>query len=553
MNIESDRRSAWIVAVGLMVALLLRIAEAVWNTGTIDTEGAEYARLAENLRAGLGYVGLATDGPQLFFPPLYPIVIWAVGWVTPDAEIAARAASISAGTLLALPVAWLARHLFGLAAGFVALGLVALHPLLVRFSATAYSEMSYLALLFAAIGLTTAAIASTRRREAMLAGACFGLAALARQEALVLMLLAALLVWLLSQGPRSMRLRRAMLLASLGLLLFAPYAIWLSLQVGQPRIEGKSPLNMAVLQRMQAGASSFEAAFSVDANLVETGAYMRANGDVIRTQPVGRAQALAMVLPRLKASIKSALAHLSAEPALGMPPLFALALAGLLVRPLPRHDIAAPMMMAAVLALSSLVTVFIYYDSVRFYIAFVPIMCIAGAAGVVAVARWGRDSASAWGGSPGVARIVGGLLGLVAVSSVVLCARSVSPGELSGFDATSRPVRVAAQWLRQAAGASARVMDTNSVVAYHAQADFTWYPYCDEATAIRYIDKKDIQYLVLRDWRSQVTPYLKHWLDHGVPQGRGTVVYSTKMPSGERLQIVRWNRQPAAESRPQPG
>lgn len=547
MRIGTDRRSAWIAAAGLLTALALRVAEVVWNTGTIDTEGAEYARLAENLRAGHGYVGMATDGQQLFFPPIYPLLIWAGSFVAPDAETAARAISVLAGSLMALSVSLLARRLYGGSAGLVALWLVALHPLFVRFSATAYCEMTYLALLVTAIWLATVSAASTRRRDALLSGACFGAAALARQEALVAMAVATLLLLLASPDPWRLRLRRAWLLPLSGVLIFLPYATWLSLQSGHVRIEGKSPLNAAMLERMQAGASSYEAGFSVDANLIETGAYIQPNRDAFVTHPLSREEALDVVLTRIKSAIRSALAHLTADSALGAPPLFALALVGLLMRPLGWRDVYAPVLIAAVLSLTSAAPVFIYYDSVRFYLAFVPLLCIFAGAGVVATARWGRDTAVALGGRPDLASAAGGALGLVAAASVLICAYSVVPGDLSNYDASKRPIRAAGEWLRETAGPSARVMDTNVVVAYHARADVSWFPYCDETTAIRYIDKKNVQYLVLRDWRSDAVPYLRRWLDQGVPDGRGTVVYSTTLTSGERIRIVRWNRSPSNE------
>jgi hypothetical protein len=53
-----------------LAALIVRVLCAVIFSGEIDTEGAEYARIAQNIVAGKGYVGIATEGTQLFFPPL---------------------------------------------------------------------------------------------------------------------------------------------------------------------------------------------------------------------------------------------------------------------------------------------------------------------------------------------------------------------------------------------------------------------------------------------------------------------------------------------------
>jgi hypothetical protein len=54
-----------VVAIWLL-ALLVRAVAAIWSSGMIDGEGAEYARIAQNVWAGVGYVGIATEGKQLF-------------------------------------------------------------------------------------------------------------------------------------------------------------------------------------------------------------------------------------------------------------------------------------------------------------------------------------------------------------------------------------------------------------------------------------------------------------------------------------------------------
>jgi hypothetical protein len=47
-----------------------------------------------------GYTGIAAEGAQLVFPPLFPLLIAAVSLITGDAEIAGRAVSIIFGSLL---------------------------------------------------------------------------------------------------------------------------------------------------------------------------------------------------------------------------------------------------------------------------------------------------------------------------------------------------------------------------------------------------------------------------------------------------------------------
>src|SRR5215469_1888497 len=82
-----------------LLALCLRITWAVTRDVVIENEGAQYTRIAINLAAGNGYVGLK-GGPQLLFPPLYPMLIRTGLFFVHSPVASARIVSIAAGTLL---------------------------------------------------------------------------------------------------------------------------------------------------------------------------------------------------------------------------------------------------------------------------------------------------------------------------------------------------------------------------------------------------------------------------------------------------------------------
>ena len=107
---------------------------AYWGSGTIESEGAEYAKIAENLRMGVGYVGFVVPGPQVNFPPLFPWLIAGTSLFTGDYELAGRLVTLVLGALLPLPVYGVASRLFNRRVGFIAAMLVLLHPLLVHLS-----------------------------------------------------------------------------------------------------------------------------------------------------------------------------------------------------------------------------------------------------------------------------------------------------------------------------------------------------------------------------------------------------------------------------------
>jgi 4-amino-4-deoxy-L-arabinose transferase-like glycosyltransferase len=156
----------------LATALVLRGLCAILFNGEIDPEGAEYARIAENILLGRGYVGIATEGVQLFFPPLFPplfpLLIAGISMLIGDPETAGRTLNVFFGALLVLPVYGIARRLFDGNVGLGAAALVAVHPYLVNLSTTVYCEPTYLTLLLSAVFAAMAAFAFKPRWDARL-------------------------------------------------------------------------------------------------------------------------------------------------------------------------------------------------------------------------------------------------------------------------------------------------------------------------------------------------------------------------------------------------
>jgi hypothetical protein len=86
---------------------------AVFFTGAIDLEGAESARIAQDLLWGNGYVGITEEGTQLFFPPLFPFAIAGVSLLTEDAEIAGqRIISVTTGALVVVLTYFIATKMY---------------------------------------------------------------------------------------------------------------------------------------------------------------------------------------------------------------------------------------------------------------------------------------------------------------------------------------------------------------------------------------------------------------------------------------------------------
>ena len=233
---ENTRYSRWLWAI-LLVGVVLRVLWWLTYNHAIENEGAEYARLAENLAAGIGYHGMY-GGPHVFFPPLYPILIAALSFVGIDLEIAARLISLAAGIGTIALVGYLAHRLFGEKTGLIATLLTACHPTMIALSVSTYSEGLYLCVALSAVVLTLSSIDKSSWQRAAVAGLVWGSAYLVRPEGLVFgvafLAMAGLLVVL-----RSRRLIGGISVVAAGAVAMAivslPYIADLSTKAGQFR------------------------------------------------------------------------------------------------------------------------------------------------------------------------------------------------------------------------------------------------------------------------------------------------------------------------------
>jgi hypothetical protein len=106
----------------------------------------------------------------------------------------------------------------------------------------------------------------------------------------------------------------------------------------------------------------------------------------------------------------------------------------------------------------------------------------------------------------------------------------------SAFSATrgTRPIKAVGAGFA-ASARHMRIADTSTPFAFHAHADFVWLPYCDEITALRYLEKKRVTHIVVRGYSPGSRPYLKKWMENGVPNAR--LVAQTISGTGEKVLV----------------
>lgn len=224
----------------------------VWvafGAGIIEHDGAYYAGLAAALLRGDVAHGWST-----VWPPLYPVLIAMAAWpfqvahiMSPERlEFAARLVSVVAGTVtLGLLHGW-TRRMAGERAALVTLAVAAFHPRLVQYSASALTEMTFIALLL--VGLTLIAAGDEQpdgERPAagrdVAAGVAFGLACLARPEGVVLA--AAVAVAMVARGLRMAR-RQLRLAFVLGVFVAVlPWVAFMNTQLGHFSLSEKGGYN----------------------------------------------------------------------------------------------------------------------------------------------------------------------------------------------------------------------------------------------------------------------------------------------------------------------
>jgi hypothetical protein len=526
----------------LVVSFCLRAGCSVLWSGAIDPEGAEYARIAQNLLSGAGYVGIATPGTQLFFPPLFPFAIAAVSLVVGDVEVAGRLISVVLGSFIVVPVFLITRRLYFPRAAIVAAALVGCHPFLVYISTTVFSEATYLTLILSAIFMAMRAVDRPTPVFLLLVGASYGLAYLVRPEALAYLLVGAGLFtvrFTIGATRYQLALLMRLLLVLCGFLVLAsPYICWLSIQTHQFRTEGKTPLMLSIEQRVQRGMSINEATSEVDPDLAERGVLLQPNLAIVAGYHMSVKELLKLLATNSKKAFKDAMALVAGGLPFGSPALFGLAVLGLFGRPWPPGAVFDHLHLAGILALAVAATFFADSpDQTRYFIIPLACFCIWGSSGLEWLAGWASCSASTAGTRPARQTLFGAASATVAAAGVLIPAAASAATQFMD-DRAELAVKQAAKNLAEDGTRQIRIADTQTIVAFEAHARLVWLPYCEEATALRYLHKNHVTDIVLEDKDASIRPYMRKWLESGVPDSRLILAVTSRQGHGLKIYHV---------------
>jgi 4-amino-4-deoxy-L-arabinose transferase-like glycosyltransferase len=539
----------FLIAVGTTfgIALLLRLLWIHYWPVTIESEGVYYARLGENLLSGRGFVGIRELGEQLLYPPLYPSLIAGVCAVVKNSELAGRLVSVFFGSLWLVPMMFIAGSIFGETAGMVTGVIAALSPPLIAISGTVQSEPVYLAL--QATGIYLALQVWPRSKLAgIFAGISFGLAYLARPEASIYVVLTALFIWW--RCADRFKLKAIVYLVLAFGLTILPYITWLSIQTGSPRIEAKSVSNYVEARGWANGLHAGEIFFAVDPQLNEVGLSNQSDLATIRQTKLTTRKVLWLAMHGATKNVKSLVTTLL-ETRLFGGTLFALLVGIGALGVTEDRDSLARRMFLLVACAASVVPLFSLHDfHDRFVFPFLTFLLPFAGYGVVRLFESVRTILLNLTDhrSPLLSKVfaVGTAAGMT-VAVLVLESHSMLHLETEvRLPAEDITVRRGDTSFNQIGKAIAKfnlqyplVMDAHAAIGYYAKASDWPLPYCDSATAVRYIEKKKPDFIVLQSSTAQVFPYVKDWMDQGIPDPRAKLVVTQTTPEGDRVQIYR--------------
>jgi 4-amino-4-deoxy-L-arabinose transferase-like glycosyltransferase len=495
-----------------------RTVVAVIHSGLpIDNEGAEYARLADNLRAGAGYVDLRGVF-RAHDPPLYPLLIALVAPVLRDTELAGRLISLVFGSLMIVPVYALARQAYGNRVAACAGFLAAIYPFFIVNATSVLSETLFTALAFGGAALVLRALTQRSSRIAAASGVLFGFSYLTQQESIIWMCLAvAVAFWVTYRQER--RLRVAALRCCAVLLPFIVIATlyWtvVARETGHFTAANSRSGNWVEGVRIMNGMSFEKAALLL-------GPHLEPLGPELSNYPFPKPYAGPHSIAEAVRWTAYAAVHHAREifwylrqPEFGSGALLVGALAGFVLPPWTARRRALEAFFVVSMLVIFTALLFPMLLEPRSLVAFVSFLLLWTARGLcltidACAMRFGRATVSRQQsfGLP----VTGIAVTIAVLATFGFAGRAEAAGRLhTGIE------RRAGAWIaRHLPGAL--VMDQGSATPYYAHASrWLTLPWGNNALVLRYIHQQRPGVIVIIASQADQLPYLRRWLRRGIP------------------------------------
>jgi hypothetical protein len=512
----------------LLLAIGVRILWALLSRPVIEEEGVYYAGMADNLVRGKLFFSFADQ-------PLFTVLIAGFHYLGLESEFAGRCISIGFGAALLLPMALIALRLYGRKVAYIVAGLSAFHPFLIGISTCVLSEPTFLFFLMLGIYFVFSSPAHAGRYRLALSGFLFGLAYLTRVEGIIFPFLSALFLYFIGIRPKRELLRQTLTVIAPFLLLVIPYVVFLSSHTGHISIEGKSGKNYAIQRNLALGIPVEESLFKISDSLEDQSIQAALESGKIKISLRDKA---IFALRSGRDSIRELIIRLMTSTCLGEPLLLLYVIVGIFRSAWSRERL----LQEGFLLLGVGMLIVAYggagsFFMIRHLVCFLAISLLWAGKGVNELFVWAKDSFQ-----PKSPRVIGlrimayvTMLGTLFVVSLLGTLR-IQAYDIKG-NLVDKEIGIA---IRNTMPEPGSVMDTNPIAAFYSGKDLLPFPYCDSKVALKYIEKSGVSVLILRTSNTS-RPYLKAWIENGIPDSRAELVRSWTANGGGIIHVYRWN------------
>ncbi|MFH1943670.1 MAG: glycosyltransferase family 39 protein [bacterium] len=174
---RNDKHRQWVTLTGFLVlGFLFRLFLMRYHFA-IGWDEPHYLQMAASFASGRFMQGLHT-----YWTPMYPVCVAVFSFVFPNFEIAGRMVSMTCGTLVLLPIFFLAKKLFGSACAFWTIGLLALSPSFAFLSTEALAEPMFILFVVMGVAAGWKALESDSIRTSLLTAVLFGISYYTKPE-----------------------------------------------------------------------------------------------------------------------------------------------------------------------------------------------------------------------------------------------------------------------------------------------------------------------------------------------------------------------------------
>jgi 4-amino-4-deoxy-L-arabinose transferase-like glycosyltransferase len=509
------------LALAVGSAFVLRVAVLVLGGRTaIDMDGTEYVRIAQNVAAGHGPIGMH-GLPTLVFQPLYSWAIAAFVRLGADPETTALWIAVVCGTVFVALVYALAATVYGRRTALCAALAAAVLPICVQTSTTAISEAPFAAAATAGLLGLVRLLRSWSPRDAALCGGGFGVAYLVRPEA-ALFVVAALLVAAFAPRRRALPI---VVVAAVAALIAVPAPATTYAVTGRLSLEGKSAINFRLGEGLRRGGSYLSVADALDPAGRPVGPEVDTRYLLPGAMP--RPPLASAVGSALLAAVKHvrdvATTFKSRDYGGGL--LVAFALIGLVFTPWSRGRVRDEIALGAYVVTGYVALAGVYFFWARYGAVFLPVVLVWAGHGISRLTRW---------------RVGLGKLDLTRAALTIALAAFVTV-DVAAARAMPAPIeRSAGAWIAAREPRAPLVADVSSMTAFYAGGTWAALPYAAAPAATRYLKRLRPAYVVFDSSRAADYPPLKDWFEHGLPPSLGRRVAVFGDARGRRLAVYRW-------------